>query len=126
MTSPMLEKMARAIYEAAPIWSLGDLTGDGPSKPIAYERLWETQPDYIEGINRQARAALTTLLQPDEGTIEAMAKALGEWRKTLDRDEAMMRSYMTHDRKFIASATPAEKHAIRFQAAIQSILGETK
>lgn len=56
--------------------------------------------------------------EPTEEMIDACESALAEWRKTLSRDEAMARSYQAHDRKFIASATPREKHRIRYRAMI--------
>lgn len=58
--------------------------------------------------------------EPTAAMIAAADASMGEWRKTLSRDEAMARSYMPPHgpRKFIASATPAEKHAIRYRAML--------
>jgi hypothetical protein len=68
-----------------------------------------------------AEAILTA--EPSPEMIEAGLSALAEWRKTLDRDEAMMRSYMEpNGKRFIASATPAEKMAIRWKAMAQVAL----
>lgn len=59
-------------------------------------------------------------VEPTEEMVKAAETALSEWRKTLDRDEAMARSYQAHDRKFIASATPEEKHRIRYRAMLSA------
>lgn len=63
--------------------------------------------------------------EPSEAMIDAALVALANWRKTLDKDEAMMRSYQAHDRKFIASATPEEKTVIRYKAMIEAAVGDS-
>ena len=50
-------------------------------------------------------------LEPTEAMIDACLSAVGEWRKTLTRDE---------DRVFLASATPREKAAIRYRAMLEA------
>jgi hypothetical protein len=62
-------------------------------------------------------------VEPTKEMLDAADAAVGEWRKSLTRDEAMMRSYMPpgqigEPRKFIASATPEEKHALRYRAML--------
>lgn len=71
-------------------------------------------------------AVLKSVREPSEGMADAADTALGDWRKTLTRDEAMARSYQAHDRRFIASATPAEKHAIRYRAMIDALILEVE
>lgn len=63
-------------------------------------------------------------VEPTREMLKAAMRALSDWRKTLNRDEAMMRSYQAHNRKFIASATPAEKHAIRYLAMLSAAPGD--
>lgn len=65
--------------------------------------------------------------QPTEAMIAAAETALDDWRKSLPRDEFMVRSYVPPPRKshkFIASATPAEKHTIRYRAMIAAAQGQ--
>lgn len=57
-------------------------------------------------------------VEPTHEMVFAGSEALGEWRKTLTRDEVMARSYQAHDRKFVASATPNEKMKIRYAAML--------
>ena len=58
-------------------------------------------------------------IEPTEAMIEACDAAVGEWRKTLSPDEAMIRSYRPEGQlRFIASATPEEKHVIRYRAML--------
>jgi hypothetical protein len=81
-----------------------------------------------------ARAALTAALsasamvlvprEPTEAMLHAANGALTAWRATLTRDEVMMRSYRPKPRSntaFIASATPEEKHAIRYRAMLSAL-----
>ncbi len=58
-------------------------------------------------------------VEPTEEMLKACETALTAWRKTLDPDEAMMRSYRpNHQRRFIASASPKEKAIIRYRAML--------
>jgi len=50
-----IEKMAKAMWELECPWD-------------------EALPEDVEWVKRQARAALQSLLPPDEGTVEAMAE----------------------------------------------------
>ena len=52
-----IEKMAKAMWELECPWD-------------------EALPEDVEWVKRQARAALQSLLPPDEGTVEAMEDAL--------------------------------------------------
>lgn len=117
-----LEKVARAISSE-----------DGCGAPLGYfpngspmrDSVWdEFMSEQHAAWRAMARAALTALQNPDEGTVEAMELALSEWRKSLTPDEAILRrsAPMENGRQWLASATPAEKHKIRFNAAIQHIL----
>lgn len=74
-----------------------------------------------------AKTAIEAMVVPTIAMIEAADAAVGEWRKTLSRDEAMIRSYMPPartSRKFIASATPEEKHVMRYRAMIAVAMRE--
>jgi hypothetical protein len=58
--------------------------------------------------------------EPTEAMIQAGLNALGEWRKTLSADEALLRrsAPIENGRVWLASATPAEKADIRWRAMI--------
>jgi hypothetical protein len=59
-------------------------------------------------------------VEPTEAMIDAAEAALGEWRKTLSPDEAILRrsAPVQNGRQWMASATPREKAAIRYAAMI--------
>ena len=59
-------------------------------------------------------------VEPTREMIAAAEAALTNWRKTLDPDEAMVRSYVAHDRRFKASASPEEKHVIRYASMLSA------
>jgi hypothetical protein len=103
--SDVIERVARALDPLA--WAMPD------HEETAFRRLRSLEQSYV---------AIKALAEPTEPMLTAAEGALGEWRKTLTRDEAMARSYQAHDRKFIASATPAEKHMIRWRAMIEAAL----
>lgn len=118
--TPDLERVARAICRRGEEVVPGHpscLMDDHPDRGPCTERNCASV--------KLARAAVAALKEPSEAMVGAAECALSDWRKTLDRDEAMMRSYKpNHQRKFIASATPEEKHKIRFQAMLRAVLGD--
>lgn len=70
-----------------------------------------------------ARAALLSVREPTAGMVDAMKGALHEWREGLDSDERMLR-HTLRDGKPFHSATEDEKHAIRWNAAVDKALEE--
>jgi hypothetical protein len=110
--SDLLERVAEAILDAVGDRALGDLDD-------LTDVLIDGQIDLIA----VARAVVEEMRDPTPEMIAACGEALSEWRKTLTRDEAVSRFYRpSGERRFIASATPEEKHAIRWRAMIDAAL----
>ncbi len=63
---------------------------------------------------------MLVLREPTGEMIDAAKAALGQWRKTLSPDEALLRrsTPTLNGRTWLASATPDEKYAIRYRAMI--------
>ena len=117
-------KLDNKAVEAATGAFIGATKGDGDSTDALRE--------FPRGIfDRAIRAALLAYLEAVDGVvvpreptaamIEAAECSLAKWRATLDADERMLRRKYIEGLKgryLAASATPEEKHAIRYTAMI--------
>ena len=102
-----LEKVARAI------WAVGhpDAWWDGPAGPSASERRIAFE---------QAKAAVTALMMPSMGVMEAAAVALKNHISALP-PEIRARS---KDKGGFVFVGPKEKHTIGLQAMLRHVLNE--
>jgi hypothetical protein len=83
----MLEKLARAIYALSPLQDQpvdADMRPLGPWFDMPWERAIEDDGIYTHYLEA-AKAALQSLLQPDEGTVEAVCRELDFGDKALAR-----------------------------------------
>lgn len=117
-TLAQLPSLIMENIEAVPNWydSAALITAHAHAYVLHYDLPEALSPTPAERSGGVPEGFVLMPVEPTPEMLKAAETALSDWRKTLSRDEAMMRSYQHHDRKFIASATPAEKFAIRYRA----------
>lgn len=88
----LIEKMARAIYAKSPWFQ--QMPVPGRAGPLIRQLEWEAIGDPgRERVTEIARAALSALLPPDEGTVEA--SLVNEWLSVAEA-QACISSFVQH------------------------------
>ncbi|MBV8594520.1 MAG: hypothetical protein JOZ27_09495 [Caulobacteraceae bacterium] len=57
-------------------------------------------------------------VEPTPEMIAACDGAMDAWRRTLTGDERFLRHAIVNGRKYLGTATPEEKHRIRYRAML--------
>jgi len=109
-----IEKIAKALYELAPIYQQEtdpDWRPIGPAYSLTWEQASE-QDDVLEHYQAQARAALDALLEPSEGMVRSVNNWPEHWGPYEDADPAYRAAYEADCATTRSDFTAAIQHAL--------------